>query len=94
MKETHHITPPRVYVVIFVVLLVLLWATVQAAYLNLGPAKPVVAVGIAIVKALLVLVYFMHLQHASALTRVFAAVAFFWLLLLFGGSLHDYITRH
>jgi cytochrome c oxidase subunit 4 len=52
-----------------------------------------VALTIAVVKALLVILYFMHVRYSDKLTWVFAAAGFFWLLILIGGTMDDVIRR-
>lgn len=81
--ETHSPSSRRTYVLVYVALLVLLVLTVGVATLDLGVFSAVVAMSIALVKALLVAVFFMHLDHASPMVRVFAGAAILWLLLLF-----------
>jgi cytochrome c oxidase subunit 4 len=82
-----------IYYTIFATLLLLTGLTVGVAYLDLGEANAVVAVAIAIVKASLVLVYFMHLRFSSRLTWVWAGLGFFWLAVLVTFSLADEISR-
>jgi cytochrome c oxidase subunit IV len=86
--------PVRTYVATWAALLLLLALTCASAFVPLGAFNSIVNFAVAAVKALLVAVFFMHLRHASALTRVFAAVALFMLALLFGLSGADYATRH
>jgi cytochrome c oxidase subunit IV len=74
-------------------LLVLQGLNLGSSYLALGPFNVVVNVGISIVKTLLVMAVFMHLSHASAATRIAAAAGFFFLAVLLGLSLGDYLTR-
>jgi len=83
----------RPYVLTWIALLVLLAASVASAFVPLGIFNTVVNLGIALAKALLVAWFFMHLTHASLLTRVFAAAALFMLVLLFGLTASDYATR-
>ncbi len=67
--------------------------TVFAATLELGPFNAIVALTIATVKALLVLLFFMELRYSSALTKVAVVTAIFFLMLLAGLTLSDYLTR-
>jgi cytochrome c oxidase subunit 4 len=53
----------------------------------------VVMPGIAITKATLVVLYFMHVRWSTRLTWVVVASGFFWLLILFGLTMQDYLTR-
>jgi cytochrome c oxidase subunit 4 len=64
------------------------------AFIDLGAGwNTVVALAIAVGKALLVILYFMHLRYSDRLTWIFAGAGFFWLLILLGGTLDDFITR-
>lgn len=91
----HHITPVSTYLGIFVALLVLLVVTVGAAYINLG--SPLInlafAMVIATIKAVLIVLYFMHVKWGSRLIWVFAAGGFLMLFVLFGITFGDYLTR-
>jgi cytochrome c oxidase subunit 4 len=79
---------------VFALLMILLALTVIAAFvINLGNANILVALSIAIVKAVLVVLYFMHVKYASRLTKIFVASAFLWLALLFALTFGDYLTR-
>jgi cytochrome c oxidase subunit IV len=93
MTTNHHVIPIRVYLQIFAALLVLMFATIAASHIDLGAFNIYVALAIAIVKALLVVLYFMHVRYSSKLTWVFASAAFFWLLLLLAITASDYATR-
>lgn len=90
---SHHIVPVKVYVAVFVGLLILMSATVAAAYVNLGLLNNLVMLGIAIAKSVLIVLYFMHLRYSSRLTWVIAGAGFLFLAILIGGTLHDYLTR-
>lgn len=82
------------YIVIFAVLLVLTAATVTAAFIDFGAFNTVIAMAIAILKAVLVLVFFMHLKGSSSLLKLFVIAAFAWLGILLVFTLNDYSTRH
>ncbi len=84
---------PRVYYATAIALWVLLAATVIAARLPTGAFAPVIALGIATVKAGLVVLFFMHLRYSSPVQRVFAGAALVWLFILFSITLADYFTR-
>ena len=88
-----HIVPRSVYIVIFFTLLVLTAATVWVAFYDLGPWSDVVALGIATTKALLVILYFMHLRYSSKLTWVFVAAGFLFLIILLVFTMSDVMTR-
>ena len=97
--ETHHIIEPMVYYRVFAILVVLFIATVAVAFfdlpvmLNWPPANIVIALIIAVAKAAVVVMYFMHVKYSSRLTQVFAMSALLWLSLLFIFAFADYFTR-
>ena len=85
----------RTYLVVFIILLALTALTTAAAFIDLGRGlNNVAALTIAIVKALLVILYFMHVRYSDRFTWVVAAAGFFWLLLLIGGTMDDLVTRN
>jgi len=95
---THHIVSVRFYVLIFSALLVLTALTVGASFVDLGggrlhTANAIVAITIAITKALLVVLFFMHVRWSSRLTWIFVGAGAFWLIILFTLMLSDYFTR-
>lgn len=89
----HTVVPVRVYVMIFAALLVFTGVTVAVAFVDLGPLNTIVAMTIAVFKALLVVLFFMHLRDSPQLTKIFAAAGFFWLALLLGLTISDYLSR-
>jgi cytochrome c oxidase subunit 4 len=92
-SATQHVTLAT-YLIVFAALMVLLVATVAAAFsINLGHYNILVALSIAIVKAVLVVLFFMHVKYASRLTKIFVSAAFLWLLILFALTFGDYATR-
>ena len=84
----------RQYTLIAGILLVLLLATIGVAYVHLGWLQTPMALFIAVLKALLIMMFFMHLSRAKPLIVLTAAVGFFWLGILFVLTLSDYLTRH
>jgi cytochrome c oxidase subunit 4 len=90
---SQHVVPPRIYVKVFGGLTILMFLTVAMAYVNLGSLNPVVALTIAVMKALLIVLFFMNVKYSSKLTMVFVAAGFFWLLILFFLIMPDYISR-
>lgn len=78
---------------VYVALLVLLGATVAIAEVEIGRLALVAAVGIATLKAILILLVFMRVLYGTPLLRLLASAGFVWLLLLFLLSLSDYFTR-
>ncbi len=87
------ITPVRVYLWVFAALMVGTAITVAVAFLHLGPFNDVVALAIAVTKATLVVLYFMHVRHSSRLTKIVVVAGFLWLAILIGITLTDYFTR-
>ena len=82
------------YVLIGASLIALTGITVGAAFVNLGPFNPIVALLIATIKATLVILFFMHVKGASEkLTAAVVVSGFFFLLILLALSLADYLTR-
>lgn len=88
-----HIVPVRVYFAVFLALLVLTAVTVQVAFVDLGWLNTPVALGIASLKASLVVLYFMHVRYSERLVLLSILVTLFTLLLMFAFSLSDYYTR-
>ena len=82
------------YVAIWAALMCLTVITATIAFVDLGPLNTVVALVIATFKALLVVLFFMHVKYASEkLTKMVVISAVFWLLILLFLSLADYTTR-
>ena len=78
---SHPLVPLKVYYAIFTALIVFTVITVAVAFVDLGFFNTAIAVTIAVVKALLVLLYFMHVRYSSRLTWVFAGAGMLWLLM-------------
>ncbi len=89
----HHVVPVRIYVAVFLALMVLTAITVAVAFVDLGALNNVLMLGIAVAKATLVILFFMHVKYGTRLIPLVAAGAFFWLLILFGFTLSDYLAR-
>jgi cytochrome c oxidase subunit 4 len=81
------------YFLVWLALMALLIATVVAASFDLGWLNSVIAIGIAICKTLLIVLFFMHVRVSSRLTWVFAGAGFFWLGILITLAMSDYISR-
>jgi len=88
-----HVTPLKVYIGIFLTLMVMTAITVAVAYVNLGQLNKVVALGIASFKATLVVLYFMHVKYQSRLTKLVVVTGFFFLAILLGMTMIDYGSR-
>lgn len=94
MKTTPHTAVPlRVYLLVFAALMVLLCATVAAAFVNLGEMNFGVAMLISAAKTVLIILFFMHVQHGSKLIKLVACVGFAWLAILLLLAMNDYISR-
>lgn len=84
----------RGYFAVFIALLALTALTTGVAFIDLGGVGNIaVALAIAVIKAVLVALYFMHLRYSSPLTVIFAGAGIFWLGILVALTLSDYITR-
>jgi cytochrome c oxidase subunit 4 len=88
-----HISPKSTYYTIFGALMVLTVVTVLAAFTDLGILNFPVALAIAIFKATLVILFFMHAKYSSQLTKLFVGTAFFFFAILIGLTFTDYMTR-
>jgi len=89
----HHVVPIPLYLTVFAALMVLLVLTLVAAYFDLGEWNVIIAITIAVVKAVLIILYFMHIRWGTALVRVFAGAALFWLTIMTILILQDYLSR-
>jgi cytochrome c oxidase subunit 4 len=81
------------YLGVFVALLVLTGVTVAVAHVDLGAWNNVVMLGIAGIKAALVVLFFMHVWDSDRLTKLTVVAGFLWLAILIGITLTDYLTR-
>jgi cytochrome c oxidase subunit 4 len=89
----HHIVPKRVYALVFLALIVLTWVTALVSRIDLGRWNIFVALAIAIIKASLVVLFFMHVKYSTRLTKFIVACGFFWLMLLLFITMADLWTR-
>ena len=89
----HHIVTPIQYAMVFGTLLVFTGITVGAAYVNMGPFNPVIALAIACFKAVVVILFFMHVKFQSRLNKMTVGAGFFTFLVLIMMTLTDYISR-
>jgi len=79
---------------IFLALMLGTGLTVLAAFRDFpGPLNAIVALTIAVVKAMLVILYFMHVRYSSRLIWLIIGSALFWLAILFALTISDYSTR-
>ena len=93
---SEHVSPMKTYLIVWVALMALMVLTVFLSTVPMGHAfNTIVALVIASIKAVLVLLFFMHLKYESyKLSGVVFGAGLFWLLILFGLTLVDYLTRH
>ena len=89
----HHIVTPTIYMIVFATLLVFTGVTVGAAYVDLGILNPVVALAIACFKAVVVILFFMHVKYQSKLVKLTVASGFFTFIVLITMTLTDYMSR-
>ena len=90
---SEHIVSPKVYVTIFFALMIGTIVTVLAAFQNLHAWNIVVALGIATMKATLVVLFFMHAKYSPGRTKIVIVSAVFWLGIMLVLTLSDYETR-
>src|SRR5690348_1109574 len=103
-EHKEHLVSPMVYLLVVVLLMVLLVVTMALAFIdvdhftqrhNLGSGwNTGIALAIAIIKASLIVLYFMHLKFAAKLTWAFAAAGFLWLGIMLVLTMGDYFTRN
>ena len=89
----HHIVTPKTYSMVFAALLIGTAITVGAAYIDLGIFNPVVALAIDCTKAVIVILFFMHVYFQSKLIKMTVAAGFFTFLVLVIMTLSDYMSR-
>lgn len=90
---SEHVVSRKLYLTIFLALMILTALTVWVANYDLKQWNAVVALTIAVIKGLLVVLYFMHVRYSSRLTMVFVAAGFIWLIIMVALTLSDYLTR-
>ena len=88
-----HIVSPGVYLAVFAVLLVMTATTTAVSFADLGPWNTVVALGIAVFKATLVVLFFMHVKYSPRLTKTVIGGGLFWLAILLALTFSDFATR-
>ena len=88
-----HIVPRQTYFLVYAILLFCTYLTWQVAYFDLGRLNTVAALAIAVFKAVLVALFFMHAKYSSRLTWVVIGAGLFWLGILLSLTMTDYLTR-
>ena len=89
----HHVVGPKTYLIIFGCLFFFTALTVSAAFIDLGEFNPVIALAIAVIKAVLVVLFFMHIYYSSRLMKLTLTAGVFTFLVLITMTLSDYISR-
>ena len=88
-----YIVPRRTYYIVYAILLVCTYLTWQIALYDLGPLNTIAALVIAVFKAVLVVLFFMHVKYSTHLTWVVVLAGVFWLGILLALTMSDYLTR-
>jgi cytochrome c oxidase subunit 4 len=91
--SSHHIVPQVIYYGVFATLLVLTGVTVGAAYVDLGRLNTVIALAIAGFKAIIVVLFFMHVKYSTRLIKLTLIAGVYWMGILLVLTLNDYLTR-
>jgi len=89
----HHVVPLTIYYAVFGTLLALTGVTVAVAYMDLGAFNTVAAIAIACFKALIVVLYFMHVKYSTRLVKLTVIAGLYWMGILLALTLSDYLTR-
>ena len=90
---SNHVVSIKIYVAIFLTLMVLTALTVAAAFVDLGALNTFVALGIAVTKATLVILFFMHVKYSSRLTWLVVASGFVFLAIMLAFTMADIVSR-
>ncbi|HWF83318.1 MAG TPA: cytochrome C oxidase subunit IV family protein [Vicinamibacterales bacterium] len=88
-----HILPKRIYYTIFAILIFCTYLTWQVAYFDLGAFNTIAALTIAVFKATLVVLFFMHVRYSTRLTWAVVFGGVFWLCILLALTMSDYLSR-
>ena len=94
MEESqHHVVSPMIYLAVFITLLIFTGLTVAASFIEMGVFNPIVALAIGCIKAVIVVLFFMHVKYSSKLTKLTVFSGLFTFLVLIGMTLADYFSR-
>jgi cytochrome c oxidase subunit 4 len=88
-----HVVPKRLYIAVFLALIVLTWVTTFVSTVDLGRWNIFVALAIAVCKASLVVLFFMHVWYSTRLTKMIVVASMFWLFLLLFLTMADFWSR-
>lgn len=90
---TGHVVPPRVYLAVFGILILMTATTTAVSFVDLGPWNTVVALAIAVFKATLVVLFFMHVKYSRPLTKIVIGGGLFWLAIMLALTFSDFASR-
>ena len=93
-QHEHHIVGPKIYLLILLALAGSHRHHDRRAFINMGIFNPIVALGIACLKAVLVILFFMHIRYSSRVMMLTVGAGFFTFLVLITMTLSDYISRN
>lgn len=88
-----HVAPRNLYYLVFLTLMVGTGLTVWVAFFDLGVFNNVAMLGIACIKASLVILFFMHVRWSTRLTWIVVASGFVWLIIMISFTMSDYLSR-
>ncbi|MBV9075237.1 MAG: cytochrome C oxidase subunit IV family protein [Acidobacteria bacterium] len=88
-----HIVSPKLYVTIWIILLIFTGLTVFAAFQNFGVGNPIIALAIAVTKATLVVLFFMHVKYSPKMIALVIGCGLFFLSILMVLTCSDYLSR-
>ena len=89
----NHIVSPKIYVTIWIILLIFTGLTVLAAFQNFGVGNPIIALAIAVTKATLVVLFFMHVKYSPKTIALIIGCGLFFLSILMVLTCSDYFSR-
>jgi len=92
-EAIHHIVTPKTYLAVYITLLIATGLTTGAAFIDLKDFNPVLALFIACFKAVIVILFFMHVKYQTNLIKMTVGAGFFTFLVLITMTLSDYISR-
>jgi cytochrome c oxidase subunit 4 len=92
--SSHPAGDVKTYYIVFAILIALVFATIVAAGIEHDLTNVILAIVIAVTKAALIIWFFMHVQHATVMTKLIIASGLLWAAFLFVLTLNDYTTRN
>ena len=88
-----HVGSKKVYFGVFGILMAGTLLTVYAAFQNLGIFNAPIALVIATIKAIFVILFFMHVWDSNRLTKMTVLAGAFWLGILLTLTMTDFLSR-